>query len=91
MRERLGGVGQLAHFFGLFYGAYRLLDLRYRVVFLEQVDCFVDIALLEQVHSLLCNGVDLALVDARKQIGILVHVGQGIALFFLYGVQLSVI
>ena len=91
MCERLGRIGQLAHLFGLFYGAYRLLDLRYWVVFLEQVDCLVDVALLEQVHSLLRNGVDLALVDARKQIGILVHVVQGIALFFLNGVQLSVV
>ena len=91
MCERVGGVGQLAHFFGLFYGAYRLLDFRYRVVFLEQSDCFVDIALLEQVHSFLRNGVDLALVDARKQICILVHVRQGIVLFFLNGVQLGVI
>ena len=72
-------------------GTKRLANLLHVVLTFKKTKRFLYLTLMEEFDGTLCHGIYFALIDTCKNIGIFVHVLEGVLILLLQGVELVVI
>ena len=58
----------------MLYGTICLLYFLYIILLFKHINGFFYFSSIEQLYGTLCNGIDLALINTCKHVGILIHV-----------------